>query len=239
MAYGIQIYNDSGFLQIDQDYTNYLLHTSGSVTSTGRAISGSDEEPDVSTVNVSGVSANDDVIFAFRPATADGSAIRAVKTSTTGQFKIYSDYAGTINWKAYKKGSLLSAPTSGYGLNVYRSDGTTLAYSSSFDIMSVATVLNVSHSTPSTSVYNHSFSGLPWAIAGAFGLSAELSFWEDFENGDNLGVAEYAHLAVAWNSSTQLQAIDITTIINGILEPSNIFGVLGQSTKIGILSGYA
>lgn len=240
MAYGIEIRNSSNFIQFSTEINaNYGLSNSGSFTSAGRTGSAGNEEPTATTITVSGVSAASDMIVAFQPDTATGDGIYGKMNTVAGRFTIYSDYNGTIYWRAYKKSNILTVPTSGFGINVLNSAGTGLLFSSNYPPAPFATILTVNLGTSSVVTYNHSDSALPWALIAGMDLIAEESFWEDNEDGDNLGSGQIAYLGVAWNSSTQLQTIDVVSEFSGILESAfDGHGFLGASKKIGILRGY-
>ena len=240
MAYGLEVRNNSNFIQFSTEINaNYGLSNSGSFTSAGRTGSAGEEEPTATTINVSGVSSASDIIVAFRPATATGDGIYGKMNTVAGRFTIYSDYNGTIYWRVYKKSTLLSVPTSGYGITVLNSAGTGLLFSSNYPPASFATILTVNLGTSSIVTYNHSDSALPWALIAGMDLISEESYWEDNEDGDGLGTGQIAHLGVAWNSGTQLQTIDVVSEFSGILESAfKGYGFLGASKKIGILRGY-
>jgi hypothetical protein len=38
MSYGLRVYNDSGFLQVDQDYKNYSLHQAGTIVTSSQTV---------------------------------------------------------------------------------------------------------------------------------------------------------------------------------------------------------
>ena len=109
MSYGLQIVNESGYVQIDENYANYSLVASGYGT-TG-------------TVVMAGMDLTDCLVFIRIPtnvwATTDGgidSGDRFVIATTRGSSNFPFEY------RVYKYVMALPA-TTGYTLQVYRGDG--------------------------------------------------------------------------------------------------------------------
>jgi len=104
MAYGINIVNDSGYVQIDENYSNYSLIASGTAASGTRIY------------YPSGYSANN-AIFMMRGA-------YGAKIYKYGRDLTYTEIRGaTFEYKIYGKTTDASQSTSGFGLKVFNSAG--------------------------------------------------------------------------------------------------------------------
>ena len=109
MSYGFQAINQSGYVQIDQDYSNFALYSSGSAT-TGSIV-------------MAGVDLAECLVFIRLPlnkwAATDAGA------SFGDRFVIMPEY-GTANftyeYRIYRY-SLALSPSTGYSLQVFRGDG--------------------------------------------------------------------------------------------------------------------
>ena len=109
MSYGFQAINQSGYVQIDQDYSNFALYSSGSAT-TGSIV-------------MAGVDLEECLVFIRLPlnkwAATDAGA------SFGDRFIIMPEY-GTANftyeYRIYRY-SLALSPSTGYSLQVFRGDG--------------------------------------------------------------------------------------------------------------------
>lgn len=151
MAYGIRVESSSGFTQIDQDFVNYALVGSGFVTFTGSF----GNNPDEKFINTSGLSSTNDTLLFARPLTNGiglmGYDGRIIATAPT-----------TVEWRLYERSNALTAPTSGYGLNVLRPDGS-LAFSS---IYNPPRVFSIIESAPNFGVgsVSHNYSAIPFAL---------------------------------------------------------------------------
>lgn len=122
MAFGLQVYNSSGILQIDQDYQNYFLLRKTSLTVTG-------------TASITDKRANKNFTAYTRLRT---DSIIAIRCNTTGAWVYYyeqiSNYpnvlcfqavgvSGTVSFDVFEFGKLTSYATSGYGLQVFTATG--------------------------------------------------------------------------------------------------------------------
>ena len=109
MSYGFQAINQSGYVQIDQNYSNFALYSSGSAT-TGSIV-------------IAGVDLAECLVFIRLPlnkwAATDAGA------SFGDRFVIMPEY-GTANftyeYRIYRY-SLALSPSTGYSLQVFRGDG--------------------------------------------------------------------------------------------------------------------
>lgn len=119
MTFGVRVENASGFTQIDETYTNYLIHSSGTASS-GFLL------------DVAG--SNPNYTMFIRP--TDRTGVKQVRVayfsgaSRQIYFSTSADYLLCLN------AADLAAPTTGYGFNVYNSAGD-LAYSSEFPVARV------------------------------------------------------------------------------------------------------
>lgn len=105
-GHGFMAINDSGDVQIDQDFTNYVKLDSGTGRASGTLLP-----------SVAGAS-----IYAVRP-TAAGVGINM--TASKG----VEVTSGTYDWIAYGRQDSAILPSTGFGLRVYRADGS-VAYDS-------------------------------------------------------------------------------------------------------------
>lgn len=129
MSHGLQVYNESGILQIDSLYKNMSLVSSGSVICSGNDV-GLTRYADV---NITGTNP----ILALREYNHGISALAYAKSGNVFTFRIYaylyrrSDNAVMtdipVNYWVFD--SVPNTPTSGHGLHVYNANGQ-LAYDS-------------------------------------------------------------------------------------------------------------
>lgn len=107
MAYGIQIQNTNNIVQIDQDYKNYCLTQSGSVTSTTAGV----------TVTFTTVSGTIPIVAIANVPSGNYILLTAISATS---FTVSSASTTTFNYKVY---SLVDATTlaSGFGLRVFNS----------------------------------------------------------------------------------------------------------------------
>lgn len=110
MSYGFRAVNQSGYVQIDQDYANFALVASGTA-STGSVV-------------IVGIDLAECLVFIKLPlnkwAAADGG------TSFGDRFVIVPEYGAgsfTYEYRVYRYATSLSR-TSGYSLQIFRGDGT-------------------------------------------------------------------------------------------------------------------
>ena len=151
MAYGIRVESSSGFTQIDQDFVNYALIASGFVTFTGSF----GNTPDRKVINTGGVASTNDTLLFARPLT---NGVGLIGSGTT----IIATAPTIVEWRLYERVNALTPPTSGYGLNVFRPDGS-LAFSSAYNPPRVFSIIE---SAPNFGVgsVSHSYSAIPFAL---------------------------------------------------------------------------
>lgn len=137
MTYGIYIENESGFTQIDENYENLLVIASGTLNKIYTTLTVPSNVPD-------------DYLIFCRPSSPDLTkkyrlAGYTYKTGTTNYAKMYcaanpyfSYYAINVDWVICIKAQDLTIPTTGYGINVFNSDGT-LSFSSDYPLFRIVT----------------------------------------------------------------------------------------------------
>lgn len=246
MAYGVEVQNQNGIIQFSTETAGlYTRLLSGSVTVAAGDLYG----PSNALINVSasipaGVT-NEDVLFAFR--STSGAIGYALSVGDAGYYRIYNSDTGsnTYEYCVFMKSSEQTTPSSGYGLNVFDTDGTTLKFSSEYPPLSVETVLDIDLTSTGADVdYSHDTSsglGLPWVLASAsMGSHYQGTYsWEELENGDGTGDGEYEYLVVFWGTTvTTIGAY--SRLVDGVTEPDfyNTIGAEYNDGKVVILRGY-
>lgn len=190
MAYGIHVENPSGQVQIDQDYTNYY-----EVASTSFYLNAGAQYYDMQSgsLSITGYTARVDDIIAINTGNQYRTGGLYVNGSTV-YYNMWMDTAGTVNVKIYRRMDDLTAAGSGYGLEVYKADGTTLAFSSNYKPMRIAALITGS---PPFSSSSGSHSGYtPYATANTAYVLAS----SDPPDGPFSGISEWQ--TVSANSTT-------------------------------------
>lgn len=123
MAYGIEFYNNTGKLQISSDANNFYMVEKGTVTTAGGSLF----------FNITPTVAYEAI--AVVPAAAEGILPKSIFSSvqaanTAAGFRKSNTSVNTISWYAFRSYSSLTKATSGYGMEVYDTDGTTVRFSS-------------------------------------------------------------------------------------------------------------
>lgn len=181
-GFGFSAVNQNNGVQIDQDYTNYVKLGSGVNATSGTAL------PSVSGAKV----------YAVRPS-SDGAAIWAAPVSA-GAFNIVTS-TGTYDWVAYGPQSAISLPASGFGLRVYRADGSA-AYDNNSALLRPTT--NISVPTDGSSV-NRTLAAGPSGMR-PYVCAEHLAPTEIAESGDpNIGL--FIGPKITFNSNTSVTAI--------------------------------
>jgi hypothetical protein len=130
MAYGISLQSDSGFTLIDQDYENYALYTSGSVSATNF---GSTALPfDFTT----------DFILVRSDTYNVAIGIYSMPTTSSIVISVNSTTAITVEYIILRKMSLLPLSSETYGFEVYKSNGV-MAYSTRAIVPSIQNTLSL------------------------------------------------------------------------------------------------
>ena len=115
MSYGLRVYNDSGYLQIDQDFANYQIIQSGTFTiGSSSAIS--------PTISHSGPNDGSNLVFVKPPFSASNVIIDGSSVVGGSSFAVYGD-PGTYSYFVAARATALSASSETYGLRVYNSGG--------------------------------------------------------------------------------------------------------------------
>lgn len=194
MAYGIRVESSSGFTQIDQDFVNYVLVASGSFSS-----SGNNTNPQTHTINYNALVSSQDTIFFARPTTtgynsSNNSDSELIGSSGANVAKIISSYTGTIQWRVYERATVITPPSSGYGLNVYRPDNS-LAFSSTRNPPRIFSIIEGAPSFSGLGTVNHSYSAIPYALMQN---GYEFAFFPDEEPAPNT----VYYMSVYWTSNS-------------------------------------
>lgn len=130
MSYGIQVYNSDSILTIDDNYSNYAVYSSGTLTST---LNGAGYyEYTLALPNIPG-------ILMYIRSTSNVGTYWIQQGGHAGSTTVVeSDTSTSINYILVVPSSALSVP-SGYGLNIYRGDGS-LAFSSEYSYASLVDI---------------------------------------------------------------------------------------------------
>ena len=145
MAYGFKAINESDFIQIDEDTVSFQILATGTTSSGyGQYVTIPNSYPEDIFVVIRPSNPNSSSVYVMRGymfdyAPSGGSRIRRayMGASVGTSFNLASDYA--IVERA--DGSGFTPPTSGYGLNVYKSNGD-LSFSSGLPTYRVAATRN-------------------------------------------------------------------------------------------------
>lgn len=184
-GFGFSAVNQNNGVQIDQDYTNYVRLGSGVNVTSGTVI------PSVSGAKV----------YAVRPS-IDGNTIWAAPVSA-GVSNITTS-VGTYDWIAYGPQNAVSLPPDGFGLRVYRADGS-VAYDCNSSLLRPTT--NISVPTDGSSV-NRTLTDGPSGMR-PYLSAAHLSPTQIAESGSpNIGL--FIGPKITFNNNTSVAAqVDI------------------------------
>ena len=160
MGYGARILNSSGYVQIDEDYSNYTLIQSGSVTSP--ATWGTTER---NPGTVSFPAQSNPVIVCLG---TTGSAYVSVTSVTQSSFSIISDIAVTVSYRVYALIADASI-SNGYGLMVRNSSGKNVFHSNANYLRMHQLNFLQQTAAAATSSFGHSFGAAYVAVTGTWG----------------------------------------------------------------------
>ena len=187
MSFGIHVTNTSGNVLIDQDYTNYMQ-----IASTSFSVTYSATQLTTGYAIISGYTHNDSDLVFFNTGHANNSGfaypVSAGGGATSGvSWQIWPrGSSATVQVKIFRRADLLSLAGSQYGLEVYKADGTTLAFSSKYVPMKVAAV---SSFTPLSSSPQYTASGfVPFISANTCFVLGRV---EEGDGEDFYGLLEY------------------------------------------------
>ena len=250
MSYGLKVLNESGLVQFSTETSTKPLYSkivSGTISINARADLSSETFTTIAAGTaigniISGLSQSD-LILAYRP--TSNSTLYARVLSSMGSYRIYniSFSAVDVQYCIFVKSNEYTAPNSGYGLNVFDTDGSTLKYSSEYAPASVETVLTVdlSNFASSTSYTYDSSTGLgrPWALATS-GQGVTYSNGYNFEaDQSGSGIGEWYVNGIEW-TNTQIRSTAVEFINNNITQ-SSFFDKVGATydeAKLVVLRGY-
>ena len=149
MTYGLYIENDSGWIQIDENFVNYILTSSGTTS----GFSGDNTSPAVMVFDFSSTSIHpmDGMIhdpyplLFVRPSVdraglesiadtfgEDASVFNKEYSNSGRKYSLRMPFTGALDWKLFERAEYVTPPGTGYGLNVYNASGD-LAYSSAYE----------------------------------------------------------------------------------------------------------
>lgn len=203
MAYGIEIDNTAGKVQISQDYTNYYLVASVNFAVTGTSGAYIDT---VYNIVIANYTAEGDDICCINTGSSSIAAYvnpqRRVNGTTNSGIKaiVWASVSGIIEVKIYRRFDTLTSSGSGYGLEVYKADGITLAFSSNYKYMNITGV--ISGNPPFYTTFTPSDGSKPF-------ISANTGFTRAFvdpEDGQFPGETEFQ--AVSADSTTARASVE-------------------------------
>lgn len=192
MSYGFSAQNQSGYVQIDQDYSNYTVVTTGTLS-----VAGSEAGSAVSFTDRGSAP----LVFA-KTASNVYVALKDV-TNTSATFQTYDtagNYAAaTISYMLCWPASTGSAPT-GHGLCIYTPSGS-VAFDSSRNYPRVVNVLTAGALTPASPEASIGFSPArsnPWiCLSALYGIRAADTDYTQF--------SWFLHAGVRPESTTSLR----------------------------------
>lgn len=130
MAYGLEIYNDGGFLQLSDSVANYFLVDSGSAIVPQVAFI--DTAPYLGTsITITSSTSFDAIAVQTTDRFVIPKAIFDTSTTSTNLTFSQSLTEGTVRYWLFKRYSSLLPSTSGYGMEIYGSGGS-VAFSSHY-----------------------------------------------------------------------------------------------------------
>lgn len=240
MAVGAQIYNDSGVIQIDDQYTNLCLRQTGTATVVNRHPASLNSHAYIAmTVDITyvGQAASSPIIAMH--GTGTGGAFGVIATSRSGNtwtFRVIGyQHLPTFNYFIY---DIPSATGSGAGFEVYKADGS-IAFSSFYRPLSVVGVMQ------SEGIGINLTQGRQYAVA--FNSEIALEVFEDHHtNGSIWSYYTYQLIAAGVfnnaNANGKYEAIILSNAIAGgvyegavnIPPPSGDLGSWG-SASTGII----
>ena len=213
MAVGAQIYNDSGIIQIDDQYTNLCLRQTGTATVVNRHPASQYSNVNIAmTVDItySGPAGTSPIIALH--GTGTGGAFGVIATSRSGNtwtFRVIGfQHNPTFNYFIY---DVPSATGSGAGFEVFKADGT-VAFSSFYRPLSVAGFL------VQEGIGMNLTQGRQYAIA--FNAEIRLETFEDHHTNGSVWTY-YTHQCIAAgvfnnaNSNGKYEAIITSSAIAG------------------------
>jgi len=228
MTYGLRVINDSGFLQIDSDFTNYVRTGSGSFTAVAAGQSGHLHTSVIELGTLVGAGVNP--LMFVRPTTWDSNA-RVFLQSIFNNGRDYGIGVDTtiasnipMEWECYEAADTVAAPT-GYGLVVYRANGD-IAFSSEERIPRVISTF-------------HGMGGnlsAPSSSPTPFVLINNLTLDEVEDIGGPEEFFPKYYVVAKWNSGTDSVYINAQEILE-IDESWPEFGPVSASKDFAIIKG--
>lgn len=216
MAYGINVYNASGDLQFSTEGSMSCMaaRTSGTVNAT--TAGGSYQTYGWYSGQVSGLGYNPSTngcMIMVTPNTPSTATYRAWGVPSSDGFFIYSSSAITYKYKIFESADVFVS-TSGYGVNVWDTNGTTLIYSSNGDGSKIESVYGVSPS-------GHTSTNILWAnlnsgiyryrlVPGAYPSGTEYYYsWSAVWSNNSLSLARTGYNAAGYSQQAYGASYDI------------------------------
>lgn len=215
MSYGVEIENTAGKTQISQDYTNYYLVASVNFAVTGDTSTYNDtvyniviggnyiaEADDICCINTGSVYISGYVTSQRRVGGGTDSGVKAI---------IWASVSGIVEVKIYRRFDRITKSTSGHGLEVLKSDGETLAFSSNYSYMNITGVLT--GVPPFYTQFTPADGSKPYISANTGFVKA----YEEAEDGSYAGETEFQTVAA---TSTTASA-EVEVMQGGVFDYSN------------------
>ena len=229
MTYGIQSFNSSGFTQIDENSEVFQVLQTGT------------KPANVAYVTLPNTLPTDCLVFA-RPAGGGTSGVKSLGgwildftiSNGTRYLRAYMTYNQSYDYAVVQRCSEISEPTSGYGMNVYKSDGD-LGFTSEVPMLRAVAARAVNFTTSSGAFDNAWYQGAAGSIDEAYVmLGPYLEYrYEQYQNlGENF--FRYTHRKARFDYTNHTMGTNFTTS-NGDLQRGSAVYVrtnTGQKTEI-------
>ncbi|MDG1859329.1 MAG: hypothetical protein P8I94_09510 [Emcibacteraceae bacterium] len=214
MSYGIEIENTAGKTQINQDYTNYYLVANVNFAVTANTATYNDalynivisnytaEADDICCINTGSVYITGYVTSQRRVGGTTSSGVKGI---------IWASVSGIVEVKIYRRFDRITKSTSGYGLEVLKADGNTLAFSSNYSYMNITGVLT--GVPPFYTQFTPSDGSKPFISANTGFVKA----YEEAEDGQYPGETEFQTVA----ATNTLASAEVEVMQGGVFDYNN------------------
>jgi len=137
MSYGLTVKNSSDIIQIDQDYSNYILIDSGTIEASSTTVIGAGSDfPWLAYDALYGVS--NYVVF-FRSDTYN--VLFALKSARSTNYTIWASASIILEYRVFVSAATLTSNTN-FGLNVYKGDGE-IAFTSNASYLNICSSVSL------------------------------------------------------------------------------------------------
>ena len=238
MAYGFVSYNDSGFLQISEDFINLRVMASGTASHPGKSMCVTADNWNRDGVKVTFPSTTAPMILI--QARSDCHVSVSYVSSTEFVFTLTTTsgpFNGTISYKVLGTGTALSTDT--YGLRFWGSQGQLIfdsgsTYAKGVEVLTCPLSFGVMTSgyfraQASTSIASLTYSGAPWIFCNPMGPI--FMFWLDWVNTPSLA---YSVNGVGFKYSTG--AIHLGSVIHRTSDNSYLTAAGGEPIGDNIIT---